>query len=632
MSIFQKIKKGRIKKPLFCILYSGPGVGKCFDPSTRVLMLSGETKQIKDIVPGDIVMGPDSKGRKVLGISHGSDQMYKVTLNKGDSFICNSRHDLIGENKRFKEFKIEAKDCFEMPKERQQELKMIRTGVEFKSNHVDIDPYFIGVWLGDGCKDLKVLRISTPDIEIQRYLRSYSKRMGCELKIDDGLNMRIVGYSRGNSTGKHPFKNKLKKCIINDEKRIPKEYLVNSESKRLKLLAGLLDTDGYLINKTFEIVSQYDGLASDIVFLSKSLGLQATRKIKVVNGKEYHRIFISGETSIIPTRIKRKQSEKRKQIKSVLREGFSIEKSHFGEYVGIHVDGDHLFLLDNFVIVHNTDFGASFPEPLFFDFEESTHNIDVERIDNLGDFQEVMNGLQEIYNEQPGSLPFKSIVFDTIDELERMMHNHIAQDNNKKSIDHIGWQKGFDYAVNLWADLISICRQIRDKHKIHFLFLAHDSQKSKDDIEKEESYVRNTINVHKKAIGFLFGAVEMVLYAKKVVKFRKDSEGRAHAVDTDERVLCSRLSAHYDAKNRIGLPGQMPMPVKNGFSVLWKAYETEFNRTPEEMVSLCKTALEKVTDKDKKDQIGKYIELNKTDIEILRSCLIRIKEITGDQQ
>lgn len=281
--------------------------------------------------------------------------------------------------------------------------------------------------------------------------------------------------------------------------------------------------------------------------------------------------------------------------------------------------------------VGKTDFGASFPKPLFFDFEESTHNIDVERIDNLTDFQEVMNGLEEILAEQTGKLPFQSIVFDTIDELERMMHNHIAFDNGKKSIDHIGWQKGFDYAVNLWADLISICRQIRDKHNVHFLFLAHDSQKSRDDIEKEESYVRNTINVHKKAIGFLFGAVEMVLYAKKVVKFRKDTEGRAHAIDTDERVLCSRLSAHYDAKNRIGLPGTMPMPVKNGFHVLFSAYEREFNRTPEEMLEKCLAKLKEIKDRDKAASVRDYVEKNKTDIEILRSCLIRMTEIIDAQ-
>lgn len=281
--------------------------------------------------------------------------------------------------------------------------------------------------------------------------------------------------------------------------------------------------------------------------------------------------------------------------------------------------------------VGKTDFGASFPSPLFFDFEESTHNIDVNRIDNLREFSDVMRGLQEILDEQAGSLPFKSIVFDTIDELERLMHNNIAQENGKKSIDHIGWQKGFDYAVNLWADFISICRQIRDKHNVHFLFLAHDSQKSRDDIEKEETYTRNTINIHKKAITFMFGAVEMVLYARKEVKFRKDGDGRTHAVDSNERKLCSSLSAHYDAKNRIGLPPVMPMPVKNGFQVLWNAYLTEFNRKPEELEKMCLSALEQVTDATKKKEIQTYINNNKTDTEVLRACLLRIKEITGEK-
>lgn len=280
--------------------------------------------------------------------------------------------------------------------------------------------------------------------------------------------------------------------------------------------------------------------------------------------------------------------------------------------------------------VGKTDFGASFPKPLFFDFEESTHNIDVKRIDNLTKFHEVMDGLNEILSKATGELEFKSIVFDTIDELERLMHVSIAQENGKKSIDHIGWQKGFDYAVNIWADFISVCRQIRDKHNIHFLFLAHDAHKSRQDIEKEETYMRNTINLHKKAISFMFGAVEMVLYAKKEVKFKKDDEGNTYAVDSDKRNLCSSLSAHYDAKNRIGLPSIMPMPVKNGFSVLYSAYEKEFNRTPEELEKICIELADKIEDKSKKDQIKAYITQNKSDIEILRSCRIRINEILGE--
>jgi hypothetical protein len=282
--------------------------------------------------------------------------------------------------------------------------------------------------------------------------------------------------------------------------------------------------------------------------------------------------------------------------------------------------------------VGKTDFAASFPKPLFFDFEESTHNINVDRIDNLQKYSEVMNGLHEILEKEPGSLEFKSIIFDTIDELERMMHVQIASDAGKKSIDHIGWQKGFDYAVNLWAEVIGVCRMIRDKHNIHFLFLAHSAHKSKDDIEKEQTYMRNTINLHKKSAAFVFGAVEMVLYAKKDISFKKDGDGNVFAKDSNKRSLCTSLSAHYDAKNRLQLDPVMPMPVRNGFAVIWTAYEKAFSQTPEQAIELCMKAMESVNDEDLKKQMIKYIQANKTDIMIIRTALLRINEIIGEQE
>lgn len=281
--------------------------------------------------------------------------------------------------------------------------------------------------------------------------------------------------------------------------------------------------------------------------------------------------------------------------------------------------------------VGKTDFGASFPKPLFFDFEESTHNIDVNRIDNITNFQEVMDALNEILQEKTEHLEFKSMIFDTIDELERMMHQHIAEIAEKQSIDSIGWQKGYDFAVNLWAKLISLCRQIRDKHGIHFVFLAHASFRSNKDIEKEETYTRYSINLHKKAASFIFGQVEMVLFAKKEVKFKTDKDGNTYAKDSDKRTLCSTLSALYDAKNRIGLPPIMPMPVKNGYEVLWRAYEKAFNETSDDVYKECVKLLDQVNDPEKKKQVSDYIDKNKKDLVIMRTSLNRINEIIGEQ-
>lgn len=280
--------------------------------------------------------------------------------------------------------------------------------------------------------------------------------------------------------------------------------------------------------------------------------------------------------------------------------------------------------------VGKTDFGASFPKPLFFDFEESTHNIDVKRIDNLRSFDAIMEGLEEIYHED--KLDFQSIVFDTIDELERLMHVHIADEAGKETIMHIGFQRGFEYAVNLWAKFLGYCRMIRDKHGIHFCFLCHEIDRTKNEVGENVAFSRHQMNLHKKATAFVFGQVEMVLFAKKEVAFTKDQDGNSHAKDLDKRTLCTSLSAYYDAKNRIGLPATLPMPVRNGFDVLYNAYNKAFDQKPAEVYAECINAMKDVKDKPLKDSMKKYCDENKNQIEKLRSALIRINENIGDSK
>lgn len=271
-----------------------------------------------------------------------------------------------------------------------------------------------------------------------------------------------------------------------------------------------------------------------------------------------------------------------------------------------------------------TSFASTFPDPYFFDFEESTHNIDVNRHRPL-EFDEIMQDLKEIRDETE-IVDFKSLIFDTIDELERLIHKQIAVDKKKDSIDDIGWQKGFGLAVNKWADFISLCREIRDKHNIHFCFLAHSNTTLKSDIENGLSYSRYSMALHRKAADYLFGQVEMVLFAKKDIALKQTADEKVIVKDLDNRIIYTQLSALYDAKNRMGLPAQLPMPKKGGFKVLWDAYLRAFNETPESIYTLCLTEIKTVEDDELKKQMSDYVESNKDDLSILRSTLKRIIE------
>lgn len=136
---------------------------------------------------------------------------------------------------------------------------------------------------------------------------------------------------------------------------IPKHYLTAQREQRLQLLAGLLDTDGYYDNGSFEIVQKSAVIAGDIAFLARSLGFRCLESIKHVAGYgDFHRLSISGHTDRIPTRIPRKQAAPRRQIKDVLHTGFAVESIGDGEYFGFTIDGDSRFLLGDFTVTHNT--------------------------------------------------------------------------------------------------------------------------------------------------------------------------------------------------------------------------------------------------------------------------------------
>lgn len=281
--------------------------------------------------------------------------------------------------------------------------------------------------------------------------------------------------------------------------------------------------------------------------------------------------------------------------------------------------------------IGKTSFFASFPKPYFFDFEESTHNIDVMR-HRPSSFSQVMDDLEEIYNESKIT-DFKSLIFDTVDELERLMHRQIASDKGKDSIDDIGWQKGYNnYSIDKLHDFISLCREIRDKHNIHIGYSAHAQSTVKIDLEKGLSYNRYSMALHRKAAEYLFGQVDIVLFAKKDMALRQTSDERVIAKDLNKRILHTNYSALYDAKNRIGLPDTLPMPQDKGFNVLWAAYNKAFDATPESLYQECLAEMKGVKDEKLKKQMSDYCEINKADLSIMRSTLQRIKDIKKEQK
>ena len=349
------------------------GFGKCLGKGTKIMLANGGFELVENIKIGDFLMGDDSTPRKVLSLARGREQMYKISSKKGDEYICNESHILslkssINQNKKVRKgdiLDISVKDFLNLPKYfhgRGGPLLGYKTQIKFRECAVEFDPYLFGYWLGDGSSSGPM--ISTQDGSIIKYIVDLFKNNYTDLylRYSSQYDYRICSLKRTNR-----FIGFLRNKNLLNNKHIPCEYKCNSRDIQLKVLAGLIDSDGYNKGGCYEIIQKNNVLAEDIVYLSRSLGFACySRKSRKVcynakNGPKegiYNRICIYGAgIEEIPVLCKRKKNPARKQIKDALVYRIKVEKLEVDEYYGFEIDGNRRFVLGDFTVTHNTSIG-----------------------------------------------------------------------------------------------------------------------------------------------------------------------------------------------------------------------------------------------------------------------------------
>lgn len=356
------------------VIAARTNVGKCHGKDTPILMHDGTVKMVQDIVVGDVVMGPDSKGRNVLSLARGREPMYRVTTRNKDSFTCNKSHilnlrmarttcgykkgelvnisveDYLASSDRFK---FVAKAWF----------TDALTFCNESSDHI-IPPYILGIWLGDGTS--MGASITKNDADVTDHFCAYAESLGMRIRVADKDRCPTFHASKVDTTT-NAIKDKLRELGVYGNKHIPHSYLVASIEDRMELLAGLLDTDGHYGKTGYEFVCKSPEFAAGFEFLCRSLGfyckMKKTIKTCTNNGVvgEYYRGFVAGDIASIPLRCKRKQvPAEYRRIKNALNQRFDIEPIGEGDYYGFTVDGDSLYVLGNFCVTHNSLLGFTY--------------------------------------------------------------------------------------------------------------------------------------------------------------------------------------------------------------------------------------------------------------------------------
>lgn len=363
---------GMSKKNLICAVASTG----CHAKGTKVVMADGSLKNVEDVELGDRLMGYKGQVRTVLRLCRGRDKMYRITPNRMESFVVNSQHvlPLVRSTNGHPRCELTVEQYLKYAPSTRQQFKLLCNDAELTfSEAVDlpIDPYFLGLWLGDG--NSATMAISNMDAEILSYLTDEFEFEGVTSKLFDLPNNRakLVKFIRSDLTKyRNPLVEAFESVGIKIKrpddggitcytKFIPEVYFHASVEQRYQLLAGLIDTDGtktsYGSNYAYYTVS--DQLANDVLRLGRSLGFVCTKRHQRINEKFWTwSITISGDNvNDVPLRVKHKQCNfDFHRNRNPHYRGFTCEYVGEDDFYGFTLDGDHLYYTDNFVLNHNS--------------------------------------------------------------------------------------------------------------------------------------------------------------------------------------------------------------------------------------------------------------------------------------
>lgn len=429
---------------------------ECFDPDTEVLMYDRSVRKIKDIHIGDKVLGPDGTPRTVLDECEGVDKMYRIHSGTGcDDQIVNSRHKIY--YTEYNHFKKTYTDKLATPLELMKEdlhksyikqnryLKRVHPTDNNVSSNLLLDPYYLGLWLGDGFTNSPA--IINEDIEVIKWLSEYAESNGMTTTILSDKNVPVIYLKNKVYNHKNPIKDTLQYYGILNQKDIPDDYLHGSVEDKLQLMAGLIDTDGHFSKRdriyTFSQCESRKHIVDKLAFIARSLGFKCSLHMYKTAGTKHicgnkstcqntYTLRIIDGLYDIPCKIARKKHHWiQKRTKRNLT-NFKVSYSHIGKYKGITTDGDHFFVLKDFTVVHNCQWGipgreggkpATFNQITSLDLTMS--NVIAEYIQLMDKIEQLAGTITGITEQRQGAISTSELVGNV--ERSVLQSSHITE-------------------------------------------------------------------------------------------------------------------------------------------------------------------------------------------------------------
>ena len=523
MSLFKRPSELKVTTTIKVLVYGQPGSGKAQPLYCNILTPNG-FKKLSDISVGDEVMGLDGKVQKILGVyPQGMRPVYRVITNDGAETYCDEEHlwtvrMSTGNSRKagfrtltLKEMLSKGISCPLSPSREISGRKPIprfeipmAAAINYPEMAYEIDPYILGVLIGDGALTGNVTLFSNPDSD-----DTIMERVAALLPEGYGLKKNVSPncpqYSIVLQGAEEGYIQRVKRLGINvhsGDKFIPEEYKRGSHKQRLDLLRGLMDTDGTSSKNRTSFSTTSRRLAYDIVDLVRSLGGIAVVHYYEREGKssEYN---VNVNINECPFYLKRKAKEWSEHI--VSRYIVSVERVEDSECVCVKVSNeDELYITDDYIVTHNTSLALSAPSPVLLDFDGGVQRVN-------GAFQcptlqveswdEVIEAMKEDLSE------FQTIVIDTAGKMLDYMSAFIIKNDQKMAMrDGSLSLKGYGVRKTMFINFLKQCSMLGK----NLIFVAHE----REDKDGETRIVRPEIGGS--SAGDLIKELDLVGYMQMI--------------------------------------------------------------------------------------------------------------------
>lgn len=358
------------------LLLGAPGLGKAQPITSKVLTPTG-WRLMGAITVGDKVLGVDGKPHMVTGVfPQGELPVMRVVFDDLSSTRCCSEHlwEVTTRNARVRSTRhkkpvvsevLRLQDMLpniviEKGHARRNYATPTITPCLFDPQDLPLDPYLLGVLLGDGCLSNNC-RLATADSDVLESVRSL---LPPGVYCDHVKNYDYVFTTREvTNTRINTLKTILRGLGVMNQtssaKFVPPPYLLGTPDQRLALLQGLLDTDGTVDKKSGSVSfsSSSPHLVESVMFIVRSLGGKSSCHSKKTSGLPNTNVRVSLPPYLPPFRLNRKLAllKPERQERYLQRYIDSVEEAGVEECVCLQVDSPrHLYVTDDFIVTHNT--------------------------------------------------------------------------------------------------------------------------------------------------------------------------------------------------------------------------------------------------------------------------------------